>query len=248
MTNEALVRTWPPLERARVARERPSDAPPSWPSLSLALDAARDGEDALRRALEQGTRAERVRSGGSAPSVLALRATSGTPWRSVRVGLRAASRAGLREVRFVMTDGRREVELTPRAIPGRESQAVADALRDALLREGLGALPEGEARAPQARGAALGPPLRVRVDDAGVTVFRGATPLAAGCEREGPSDAPTLPEGAIDRARLEACRRAAGEVASGTLLEADDDVAFGRVAPVLLTLSALGPLDITTTP
>jgi hypothetical protein len=114
VTNAALLASWPPAERARLAETPPPGAGARWPELEVRGEIGGDGLSvpALTEALNGMLTVERMRSGGAgAPSVVAFRVSPETPWSSVVRVLYASGRAGLFEPRFVLASGREEVEL-----------------------------------------------------------------------------------------------------------------------------------------
>jgi hypothetical protein len=152
--NAALLGSWPPSERARLAQAPPAGAGASWPELEVRGEIGGPGlavpvlTDALRGALA----VERARSASGAPTAVALRVTPETPWSSVARAVYAAGMAGLSEPRFVLASGREEVELRvplpaldgatrtpasggprlPGPMAGQDPTEVAEAIRRAL--------------------------------------------------------------------------------------------------------------------
>lgn len=280
VSNAALVASWPPAERERLAAAPPEGANEGWPVVSfgtsLEATASELGPSDVTAALRRATDVERARSGGGAPTVVALRVTGASPWSSVLRVLFATGMAGLSEPRFVLTSGREEVELrlpvarteAPSALPGpmagRDPAEVVAAIQQALSahpREVIEAQPRAEVAPSLAPGAeALAgaepgatpsptPPtgpltFTIHLGRDGLVVSRGAERLGAGCQRAAIGAAPSLPSASLTVGSLRDCLASAGATSVPYAFEAEREVTFSRVAPILETLDDVGSVTI----
>lgn len=279
VTNEALIATWPPGDRERLASAPPAGATERWPSLRTELELTDDTPlrvPGLVEALTATLDVERTRSGSGAPTAVALRITGASPWSSVERVLFAAGMAGLSDPRFVLASGRDEVELRlplPRTegpaltgpLAGRDPAEVVAAIQGALA-EARGPAPT-ETGAPRAEvapalveGAAAleahdddAPPLAgtasrmiVQLGASGLVVTRGAQRLGAGCQRAAIGGGPSLPAASLSTTSVRDCLLVAGATSHPYVFEAEPEITFARVAPILELLDDLGTVSIGT--
>jgi hypothetical protein len=276
VTNEALIATWPPSDRERLAAAPPPGATEGWPSIRTEIELAEDAPlrvPGLVEALTATLDVERIRSGSGAPNAVALRVTGASPWLGVERVLYAAGMAGLSEPRFVLASGRAEVELRlplPRVegpaltgpLAGRDPAEVVAAIQGALAQARGPALtepPRAEVEPTVVEGAAAleahddapavtGTASRmiVQLGASGLVVTRGEQRLGAGCQRAALGAAPSLPAASITRASVRDCLLVAGATSHPYVFESEPDITFARIAPILEVLDDLGTVSIGT--
>ncbi|MFN7698154.1 MAG: hypothetical protein ACK6CU_22470 [Deltaproteobacteria bacterium] len=274
VTNEALVATWPPGDRERLAAAPRPGAPERWPAIRVEVELPEDAPlrvPALVEALTAALDAERARSGAGAPTAVALRITGVSPWLGVERALYAAGMAGLSEPRLVLSSGRDEVELRlplPRTrgaaltgpLAGRDPAEVVAAIQGALAQARGAPVAPGPPRAEVAPAVVEGasaleaprgePPTRdasrvlVALGADGLTVVRGEQRLGAGCQRPAIGPMPSLPSASISRQSVRDCLLVAGATSHPYGFEAEPEITFARIAPILEVLDEIGTVSI----
>jgi len=173
--------------------------------------------------------------------------------------------SGRDEVELRLPVARSEV---PSALPGpmagRDPAEVIAAIQQALAahpREAIEAQPRAEIAPTLAPGAAAlagaepgatpspAPPtgplvFTVHLGRDGLVVTRGAERLGTGCQRAAIGAAPSLPSASLTVGALRDCLASAGPTSLPYAFEADREVTFARVAPILETLDDVGSVNI----
>ncbi len=95
-----------------------------------------------------------------------------------------------------------------------------------------------------ARGAPVDATFTVRLAREGLVVERGGERLGAGCQRVAIGPAPSLPMAAITHTSVRECLLASGVPTSAYVFQAEPEISFVRVAPVLEVLDELGSVSL----
>ena len=104
---------------------------------------------------------------------------------------------------------------------------------------------EGTAREPAiARGAPVDATFVVRLGRDGLVVERGGERLGAGCRAAALSPAPSLPMASINHTSVRECLLASGVPTSPYVFQAESEITFARIAPVLEVLDELGSVSL----
>ncbi len=109
-----------------------------------------------------------------------------------------------------------------------------------------GAEPGAEPSAAVPAGAAASGPVTITVHLGrdGLVVTRGAERLGTGCQRAAIGAAPSLPSASLTVGALRDCLATAGATSLPYAFEAEREVTFARVAPILETLDDVGSVTI----
>lgn len=245
VTNRALVESWPPADRERVASEAPPDQP-GYPVVEVDVPLLDDGapllvpgvRDALLRALE----AERARSGAGAPLAFSMRAPATLSWARVARAIFNAAMAGLSEPAIVVHTplGERSIRL-PRPTTLARAPGEVD-LAAALRALGTGAEPTTEVEPPPEPSEVV-VVVALSLEDHGLRVRRGLLELGAGCTAPATEGSPAIPLAALrDGHTLTDCLSALGDAPAR--FEASSDVSYGTACVVLEALARRGPVEI----
>ncbi len=122
------------------------------------------------------------------------------------------------------------------------------------MAQGAAALAPGDERAldEQAPGGELVRPsglasrMIVQLGASGLVVTRGQDRLGAGCQRVAIGAAPSLPAASVTQASVRECLVVAGATSHPYVFEAEPEITFARVAPILEVLDDLGTVSIGT--
>lgn len=120
-------------------------------------------------------------------------------------------------------------EIAPEVLAGTEGIAGADPT----------------AAAPAiARGAPVSAPFTLHLTREGLVVERDHVRLGTGCQREALNPAPSLPSASMNHTSVRECLLAAGVPTTPYVFQADAEIAFARIAPVLEVVDELGSVAL----
>lgn len=227
--NLALVQSWPSADRARIEN----------PYISGDFAAPHDHEltaPLLGRALQHATDIERLRSEDTGtPIAYALRVHAGIPWRRVLQAIHTAGQAGLSEPRFVLRtpSGEGEVMLAlptpPSHLDSAQALAFERELRAIVETDPSIRIPRTLEAPPRAPTHEI-----ILTQEAAIELRVGERTV---CRHDAIHGAPHIAAFSACLARLESND-------SRTLLSADHQLSFDKIAPLLETLAARGSIEL----